>query len=128
MSSSPETMVYRMCKGSSIDGMAGMYVLSQRIAYPRVKILRPLLQCDKKDLTAVCQEAGLEWVEDSSNSFPYFSRNYIRQVLDKDPTLVQGLRHMHSALAHTRGRLTSTGEKGVYARVGCELVVLQWVL
>ena len=110
VSSSPETMVYRMCKGSSIDGMAGIYTLTQRIAYPQVQILRPLLQCDKKDLTAVCQEAGLEWVEDPSNAFPYFSRNYIRQVLDKDPALRQGLRHMHGALANTRSQLTSTGE------------------
>lgn len=98
--------------------MAGTYVLSQRIAYPQVQILRPLLQCDKKDLTAVCEEAGLEWVEDPSNSFPYFSRNYIRQVLDKDPGLVQGLSHMHDTLAHTRRQLTSTGEMGVYVWQG----------
>ena len=103
-------MVYRMSKGSSIDGMAGMYGLSRRLTYNQVQLARPVLNIRKEQLRAVCKEAGLEWVEDVTNMSPHFSRNFIRLNLRDDPELVQGFLHLHSTLETIRGELIRKGK------------------
>lgn len=93
-----------------MDGMAGMYVLSQRVAYPHIQIFRPLLQCRKDELREVCKEAGLEWVEDNSNTSLHFTRNYIRRLLEDDPAgLTEGLRHMLASIRQTRKAMINEG-------------------
>lgn len=104
-------MVYRLGFGSGVDGLAGMYMLSRRVAHPQIRLFRPLLQCRKEELRVVCKEAGLEWVEDSSNTSPYFTRNYIRQLLSDDPALTRGLEHMFISISRTRNAMTSAGEE-----------------
>lgn len=103
-----------MSKGSGIDGLAGMHEISHRVAYPGIQLVRPLLSCHKQHLVATCKEAGLEWVEDPSNRHSYCSRNYIRQLLNSDPALCQGLYHMHTTLTLTMEPLRRGGKNRVY--------------
>ena len=107
-------MVYRMSKGSSIDGMAGMYATSKRLAYHHIQLARPLLQFRKEQLRTVCEEERLEWVEDITNMSPHFSRNFIRLLLCDDPQLVQGFLHFHDTLGTIRGELLKTGKHATY--------------
>jgi tRNA(Ile)-lysidine synthase TilS/MesJ len=104
-----ETMVYRLGRGSSVDGLAGMYKLHRLVLFPEVQIMRPLLQCRKQQLQQVCHEAGLEWIEDSSNASTQFARNYIRHLLGQDPELTRGLHHMFTSLNQTRKAMTTAG-------------------
>lgn len=103
-------MVYRLSKGSSMDGLAGIYALSQRVAYSQIQIFRPLLQCRKEELRAVCLDAGLEWTEDGSNASLHCTRNYIRDLLSRDPALVQGLQHMYTTISNTRKTMIGAGK------------------
>lgn len=100
-------MVYRMAQGSGLDGLACIHELSKRVSYPQVQIIRPLLQCHKEELRAVCREAGLQWIEDESNFTLQFTRNYIRHILSQDPTLKQGLEHMYVSINQTRKAMTN---------------------
>ena len=95
--------------GSSVDGLAGMYMLSRRVLYPEVRIIRPLLQCRKEELREVCREVGLEWIEDSSNASPHFARNFIRKMLSQDTALTEGLHHMFTSISQTRKDMSSAG-------------------
>lgn len=104
-----ETMVYRMSKGSSIDGMAGMYTLSRRASYSKIQLFRPLLRCRKEALKSLCEEVGLEWIEDETNASDCYSRNYIRKLIGHDPAL-QGLLHMHNTLSNARKTLNNSGQ------------------
>lgn len=99
-----------MSRGSSIDGMAGMDLVSRRIPYPHIRIVRPLLECHKKQLIAVCSEARLEWVEDATNSVPNCARNCIRLMLREEQPLLQGLNHLHTTFSHIRAAINKEGE------------------
>lgn len=62
-------------KGDGVRG-AGMVVEGGGIA-----ILRPLLRYTKDRLVATCQEAGVKWVEDETNTDPSLTlRNTVRQL------------------------------------------------
>lgn len=86
-----ETFVHRLSKGSGIDGLACMVPSTTTFHYPTIHLVRPLLQCSKVSLEALCREQGLGWVEDPSNFLPIYQRNVIRKVLDEQPELCSGL-------------------------------------
>ena len=64
---------------------------------------------ERATLCTCAKEEGLEWVEDSSNMLPIFSRNYIRKLLADDPELTQGLRQLYASLSDARSTLNSRG-------------------
>lgn len=98
------TLLFRMSKGTGTNGLAGMHdiELSQYMDYLSIQMVRPFLSCRKEQLVAVCKEAGLEWVDNLTNSHAPFSKHYIGRLLENDPALCQGLYHMHSTLDRTR--------------------------
>lgn len=96
--------------GSGVDGLVGMQEVSRCLDYPGVQLIRPLLTCLKTQLIEVCQEAGLEWVEDPTNQQQVFSRNYIRHLLAEDPALCRGLYHMHATLNKTSQSVSRRGK------------------
>lgn len=51
----PEMVVYRMSKGSGVEGLGGMVPLSYWVNYPDIGIARPLLDCSR-----VSQIAAIE--------------------------------------------------------------------
>ena len=80
-----ETVIFNMMRGAGISGMAGIQPV-------RDNIIRPLIYSSKSDITAVLDEADIEYVVDSTNNDVKYTRNYIRHeiiprlsVLNSDP-------------------------------------------
>jgi tRNA(Ile)-lysidine synthase len=72
-----ETILFRLMRGSSIGGLAGM---KPRRDLGGVAHLRPLLQRRKADLVAFCEARGLPFVTDPSNADPRFARTGLRRL------------------------------------------------
>lgn len=72
-----ETVLFRLLRGSGIDGLAAMDMLSPR---GRVTLFRPLLGLPKAALAAVCAAQGQPFLSDPSNQDPRFARTRLRQI------------------------------------------------
>ena len=77
-----ETLLMRHLSGSGPAGLAGMAALTETHGIRR---LRPLLRIPAARLRATLQAAGLDWIEDPSNTDPAALRARIR-ALRADPT------------------------------------------
>lgn len=74
-----ETFFLRLQRGSGLFGLSGMQAVSQR---GDLKVIRPLLHTDPKQLKDYLQSKNVEWVEDPSNQCEDFFRVKIRKHLD----------------------------------------------
>lgn len=70
-----ETVLFRLERGTGLQGLAGIPALSQR---GECLLLRPLLGFAKTELTGYLQACGQRWVEDPSNQSSEFRRNVYR--------------------------------------------------
>lgn len=68
-----ETVIYRMFKGTSLQGLRGMQT------HGRTGFWRPLLKLRKKDIEKACELLNLKVFEDPSNTWTYPKRNLIRR-------------------------------------------------
>ncbi len=77
-----ETILFRLCRGSGVAGLAGMSAVStlDRAATGRIGLLRPLLEVPKASLEAICAEAGRAYVTDAANVDPRFARARLRAL------------------------------------------------
>lgn len=73
-----ETLLFRLCRGAGVKGMAGMQAIDRARCF-----LRPLLHASRRDLEAYAHAHQLVWVEDDSNPDTGFSRNYLRELVLK---------------------------------------------
>ena len=64
-------MIYNLCRGASLAGVAG-------IPPVRDNILRPLLCVAKSDIVCALSQFGIDYVLDSTNDSDDYTRNYIR--------------------------------------------------
>ena len=84
-----ETVLMNFFKGTGIAGLRGML--------PRQGVVvRPLLFAEKTRLLQFAHDAGLNWVEDSSNESDKYTRNYFRHqviplVQEVYPSALQNL-------------------------------------
>ena len=69
-----ETVIFNMMRGAGLSGIAG-------IPPVRDNIIRPLIYSSKADISAALEEAGVEYVVDSTNSDVQYTRNYIRHEI-----------------------------------------------
>lgn len=70
-----ETILYRIIRGTGIDGLAGMPIMRDGI------FIRPLLDVTRKEIEEYAVGHGLRWEEDSSNRKLIYDRNKLRRVL-----------------------------------------------
>ena len=80
-----------MAKRSGVDGLGGMYPHTVWADYPRVNVLRPLLEVRKADLQEVCRSEGVEWIKDPSNQLDDIVRNNVRKILQENEELNPGI-------------------------------------
>ncbi len=73
-----ETVLMRIIRGAGLRGLAG--IPAARSA-GGVTIVRPLLNCRRKELEEYLRRRKIRWREDSSNRDPRFLRNRVRQEL-----------------------------------------------
>lgn len=74
-----ETFLFRLAKGSGIDGLSAMQDIQNM---EQLKLLRPLLGVSKQRLIATCEANSLSYVKDPSNENDKFARVRLRQSMD----------------------------------------------
>lgn len=87
-----ETVLMRLLRGSGAKGIAGIKPVRDG------KIIRPLIEIRRDEITEFVKEKGLKFVEDPSNLEPYYLRNKIRLELipllkkEYNPNIIETLR------------------------------------
>ncbi len=69
-----ETVLFNLLRGTGIRGLCG-------IPPVREKIIRPLIECSKSEITGYCDENRLGYVSDDTNSDIAYTRNFIRSKI-----------------------------------------------
>jgi tRNA(Ile)-lysidine synthase len=109
-----ETLLFRLGRGSGLDGLASMPLVS---ASGGVRLIRPLLDSSKKNLESWLKEIGQDWVRDPSNFNTHYMRPWLRTQLT--PPLVE-----HAALIAGRfGEVRSQMEHNAAKRMAEACVV-----
>lgn len=72
-----ETLLFRLAKGSGLDGLAGMASLQEYNSH--LTLVRPFLMIPKSGLLTYCQAHTLESVADPSNDSDRFARVRLRK-------------------------------------------------
>ncbi len=106
-----ETLLYRLARGSGLDGLAGMKP-GQEMG--DVLLIRPLLGIGKTDLVAYAKKCRLAFIEDPSNLNETFARPRLRQaqaVLEREGLSSKRLAVTASRLARARQALDELAEK-----------------
>ena len=71
LSDSIETMIFNLIRGTGVKGLCG-------IPAKRDNIIRPLIDCSRKEIEAYCKENHIAYVTDSTNLSDDYTRNFIR--------------------------------------------------
>ena len=73
-----ETVLWRMLRGTSVDGIGGIPPVR---ALGKARVVRPLIACGREAILGYLASHSFAFREDSSNSDPRFLRNRIRHEL-----------------------------------------------
>ena len=73
-----ETVLFNLFRGSGLEGLSGMNVVSN---YQKMLLIKPLLNIWRKEIEAYCTEKGLNPNIDKSNFTLEYTRNRIRNEL-----------------------------------------------
>ncbi len=76
-----ELFFLRLFRGSSMQSLSGMEVVSPSPKDSGLRLIRPLLSIPKAELHAYARERKIVWREDASNSSLDHQRNRVRQEL-----------------------------------------------
>lgn len=122
-----ETLLFRLCRGTGLDGLAG-------IPEERGPFLRPLLDAPRAALRAHLARHGIPWVDDPTNEDDTRARNRIRRHLlplletgirpGSTAAIARSLRHLRSAAIRERDRAATVLASCSVAAPEGELVLL----
>ncbi len=73
-----ETMLLHILRGSGLNGLGGMRLISPLPYQPAIDLLRPLLSITRVDLEAYCAAKNLHYRQDTSNADIKYRRNFLR--------------------------------------------------
>ena len=80
MDDQAETLLFRLAKGSGLDGLSCMSVV-QKMENDFI-LCRPMLGLNKVDMVAFCEERGVDFIDDPSNDCDDFARVRLRKSRD----------------------------------------------
>src|SRR5262249_21608001 len=89
-----ETVLYRILRGSSLPGIAGIHPVTAS------GLVRPLLELDRAEIECWLRERNIAWREDASNQDRAYARNRLRHEIlpllrqSFNPRLDETLAHM----------------------------------
>ena len=66
-----ETVIFNLCRGTSLKGVCGIPAV-------RGNIIRPLINCTREDIEKYCMQNSIPYVTDKTNFSEEYSRNKIR--------------------------------------------------
>ncbi len=69
-----ETVLHNIIRGTSLKGLGGIRPI-------RDNIIRPLIECTRKEIEDFCEQRGITFIEDSTNFKCDYTRNKIRNHL-----------------------------------------------
>lgn len=101
-----ETFLFRLSKGSGLDGLAAM-MPAQNYSSDFI-LMRPLLQVSKEDLLAFCAAEQIPFIEDPSNENENYARPRLRKakaVLEEEGLSAKRLSVTAQRLARARHAL-----------------------
>ncbi len=105
MNDQVETVLFRMFRGTGINGLTGMSMNAEQQHY---QVYRPLLSVSRTAIESYVQEQGLNYVEDPSNQQNHYARNFLRnQVL---PLIEQHYPNVIQNILLTRQNLQQTAQ------------------
>lgn len=73
-----ETMLFHLCRGTGLSGLAGIPPMRP---LGNFRIVRPLLDCTREEILSYLSETGLSYVTDSTNIDTHYTRNFIRHEI-----------------------------------------------
>ncbi|MCK9519614.1 MAG: tRNA lysidine(34) synthetase TilS [Dehalococcoidia bacterium] len=73
-----ETVLMRVLRGTGVRGIRGMLPSSPVPGAPAQRLIRPLLPLRREETEAICAEAGIDPLVDSSNQDSRYARNRLR--------------------------------------------------
>ena len=112
MNDQAETFLFRLAKGSGLDGLACMSYKSQQ--EDGVFICRPFLEEGKSELQKFCEEKGLDYITDTSNEENKFARVRLRQsmgILSEEGLTPKRLSVTAKRISRAREALDDVAEK-----------------
>lgn len=115
-----ETFMFRLAKGSGLDGLCGMKPIQQRGA---IYLCRPFLQIFKDDLVSFCECENIPYITDPSNQKDDFARVRIRKLvseLEEEGLSFKRLTTTMSRLDRARESLDNLADK-LYKTAGADL-------
>lgn len=127
-----ETLLLNLTRGSGVDGLAGMAVISER---PQYRILRPLLGISKVRLECTLAEYGQKFIKDPSNESRKFKRVRIREAMSglaREGATVVRLTTTAQRMSHARNFLEDSsicllaGAAGIYPEGYARLDFARW--
>lgn len=89
-----ETMLFNLIRGSGLGGMCGIPV--SRLCEGG-SLVRPILSMTREEILLYCQEHGLSYVTDSTNTDTDYTRNQIRKELLPPLTAINSAAVEHAA-------------------------------
>lgn len=95
-----ETVLFNMARGSGLSGICGIPAARQT---EHGLLIRPILRMEKEDILALCQDAGIAFVTDNTNTDTDYTRNRIRAELvpilkEINPGAVRNVSHLCESL------------------------------
>lgn len=90
---SAETMLFHLCRGSRMAGLAGICPRSGNV-------IHPLIECSREEIEEFLRDRGITWCTDETNESDDYTRNFIRhQILPllKDHINLEAERHIAGA-------------------------------
>lgn len=105
-----ETMLLRLGRGSSLEGLAGPRPVQRFRQRPGIIHLRPLLTLSGKEIREHLHACGIPWREDSTNAGTKYTRNKLRHEVI--PLLESALgRDWTAGAARSRERIEEADDK-----------------
>jgi len=107
-----ETVLLHLLRGSGVHGLAAMPEVS---AFSAGRMARPLLGFSRAQLANYAEREKLQWIDDTSNRDPRFSRNYLRHRIfplleDRWPGAARQMARSAGLAAEAAGLLDSLAE------------------
>ena len=121
-----ETLLLQLLRGSGVNGLAAMPVMTTLGAG---RHLRPLLAVSREMLQQYADADRLSWIEDPSNADTAFDRNYLRQQVlpmlrQRWPAVASSLSRSASHCADAAHLLAELAEQDLCALTGRENTLL----
>ncbi len=111
LSDNVETVIFRLARGTSLNGLGGIPAV-------RGKIIRPLIELTSDEIVSACGEYKIDYVTDESNFENVYSRNKIRNEVvpilkSINPNFENAVSRFINSAAEDESFLRSEAEKYV---------------